>query len=49
LLESVEGGDWKSVAGGKRERTRYVRYAKSHVPQGSSAEHSPVEQGPTRN
>jgi predicted DNA binding CopG/RHH family protein len=28
LLESVERGDWKS-AGGKRERTRYSRYAKA--------------------
>jgi len=28
LLESVERGEWKSVAGGKRERTRYARYAK---------------------
>jgi predicted DNA binding CopG/RHH family protein len=29
LLESVERGEWKSVAGGKRERTRYARYAKA--------------------
>jgi len=29
LLESVERGDWKSAAGGKRERTRYTRYAKA--------------------
>lgn len=28
LLESVERGDWKS-ANGKRERTRYARYAKA--------------------
>ena len=28
LLESVERGEWKS-AGGKRERTRYARYAKA--------------------
>jgi predicted DNA binding CopG/RHH family protein len=28
LLESVERGDWKS-GGGKRERTRYSRYAKA--------------------
>ena len=28
LLESVERGAWKSAAGGKRERTRYSRYAK---------------------
>jgi predicted DNA binding CopG/RHH family protein len=28
LLESVERGEWKS-AGGKRERTRYSRYAKT--------------------
>ena len=30
LLESVERGEWKSAAdGGKRERTRYSRYAKA--------------------
>jgi len=29
LLESVERGEWKSAAGGKRERTRYARYAKA--------------------
>ena len=29
LLKSVERGDWKSAAGGKRERTRYSRYAKA--------------------
>jgi predicted DNA binding CopG/RHH family protein/uncharacterized DUF497 family protein len=29
LLESVEGGEWKSAGGGKRERTRYARYAKA--------------------
>ena len=28
LLESVERGEWKSTAG-KRERTRYSRYAKA--------------------
>lgn len=28
LLESVERGEWKST-GGKRERTRYTRYAKA--------------------
>lgn len=28
LLDSVERGEWKSV-GGKRERTRYSRYAKA--------------------
>jgi predicted DNA binding CopG/RHH family protein len=28
LLESVERGEWKS-AGGKRERSRYARYAKA--------------------
>ena len=28
LLESVVRGEWKS-AGGKRERTRYARYAKA--------------------
>ena len=29
LLESVERGEWKSTGGGKRERTRYSRYAKA--------------------
>lgn len=29
LLESVEGGEWKSAGGGKRERARYSRYAKA--------------------
>ena len=29
LLESVEQGEWKSAKGGKRERTRYSRYAKA--------------------
>jgi predicted DNA binding CopG/RHH family protein len=29
LLESVERGEWKSAAGGKRERARYSRYAKA--------------------
>jgi predicted DNA binding CopG/RHH family protein len=29
LLESVESGEWKSAAGGKRERARYPRYAKA--------------------
>src|SRR5207244_8876563 len=29
LLESVDRGEWKSAAGGKRERTRYARYAKA--------------------
>ena len=29
LIESVERGEWKSAAGGKRERTRYSRYAKA--------------------
>jgi len=27
ILESVERGEWKSVARGKRERSRYARYA----------------------
>ena len=27
--KSVERGEWKSVPGGKRERTRYSRYAKA--------------------
>jgi len=29
LLDSVERGEWKSVGGGKRERTRYSRDAKA--------------------
>jgi predicted DNA binding CopG/RHH family protein len=29
LLESVERGEWKSAGGGKRERTRFSRYAKA--------------------
>jgi predicted DNA binding CopG/RHH family protein len=29
LLGSVKRGEWKSAAGGKRERTRYSRYAKA--------------------
>jgi predicted DNA binding CopG/RHH family protein len=29
LLESVERGEWKSAGGGKRDRTRYARYAKA--------------------
>jgi predicted DNA binding CopG/RHH family protein len=29
ILESVERGEWKSVGGGKRQRTRYARYAKA--------------------
>jgi predicted DNA binding CopG/RHH family protein/uncharacterized DUF497 family protein len=29
MLESVERGEWKSAGGGKRERTRYSRYAKA--------------------
>jgi predicted DNA binding CopG/RHH family protein/uncharacterized DUF497 family protein len=29
LRESVERGEWKSAGGGKRERTRYARYAKA--------------------
>ena len=29
LLESLVRGEWKSVRGGKRERTRYARYAKA--------------------
>ncbi len=27
LLESVERGEWRPARGGKRERSRYVRYA----------------------
>jgi predicted DNA binding CopG/RHH family protein len=29
LLESVDRGEWKSSGRGKRERTRYARYAKA--------------------
>ena len=29
LLDAVERGEWKSAKGGKRERTRYSRYAKA--------------------
>ena len=29
LLESFERGEWKSAAGGKRERARFSRYAKA--------------------
>jgi hypothetical protein len=29
LLDSIERGEWKSAGGGKRERTRYSRYAKT--------------------
>jgi predicted DNA binding CopG/RHH family protein len=29
LLESVERGEWKSAGCGKRERTRFSRYAKA--------------------
>ncbi|MEO7134356.1 MAG: antitoxin [Vicinamibacterales bacterium] len=29
ILESVERGDWNSVGGAKRERTRYARSAKA--------------------
>lgn len=29
ILESVERGEWKSIGAGKRERTRYTRYAKA--------------------
>ena len=38
LLKSVDRGEWKSAAGGKRERTRYARYA-SDVPQGPAPEY----------
>jgi predicted DNA binding CopG/RHH family protein len=29
LPKSVERGEWKSATGGKREQTRYARYAKA--------------------
>ncbi len=29
ILESVERGEWRSVRGAKRERSRYARYARA--------------------
>jgi predicted DNA binding CopG/RHH family protein len=29
LLDTAQRGEWKSVKGSKRERTRYSRYAKA--------------------
>lgn len=29
ILESVERGEWRSARGGKRERSRYARYARA--------------------
>ena len=29
VLESVERGEWRSVKGAKRERSRYARYARA--------------------
>jgi predicted DNA binding CopG/RHH family protein len=29
LLESFERGEWRSVKGGKRDKTRYARYARA--------------------
>jgi predicted DNA binding CopG/RHH family protein len=29
ILESVERGEWRSARGAKRERSRYIRYAKA--------------------
>jgi predicted DNA binding CopG/RHH family protein len=29
IAESVERGDWRSVKGAKRERSRYARYARA--------------------
>ena len=29
LLESVERGEWRPARGGKRERSRFARYAKA--------------------
>jgi hypothetical protein len=37
LLESVERREWKSAAGGKRERTRYSRYVKATFHKSSSS------------
>jgi hypothetical protein len=45
LLESVERGEWKSVAGGKRVRTRFPRYAKATFRRDRRLQHSSVEQG----
>jgi len=29
ILDSVERGEWRSARGGKRERSRYTRYARA--------------------
>jgi len=29
LIESVDRGEWRSARGGKRERSRFARYAKA--------------------
>ena len=29
ILESVERGEWRSVKGASRDRSRYVRYARA--------------------
>ncbi len=29
ILDSVERGEWRSVKGAKREKTRYARYARA--------------------
>lgn len=29
ILDSVERGEWRSARGGKRERSRYARYARA--------------------
>ena len=29
ILDSVERGEWRSTRGGKRERSRYARYARA--------------------
>ncbi len=49
LLESVERGEWKSSGGGKRERTRYARYAKATFRKDRRLNIRLSEQGPGSN
>src|SRR2546430_17080770 len=44
MLESFERGEWRSVGGAKREKTRYALRPR-HVSQGPPPEHSDFEQG----
>jgi hypothetical protein len=46
LLESVERGEWKSAAGGKRETNSVRSLREGYIPEGPAAEHPAVEQGP---